>query len=108
MGPWPRRGLGQEGAGGVVEADELLLVEIPGVDVLLELLDVLLADVVEGAAVLPLVLGVAHSRLLRRPRPERADRSRRLRSRAQPGGDAEGPGALQARLWPEQDHEGPR
>ena len=44
-------GLGQQGAGGIVEADELLLVEVLRVDALLEAFDVLLAHVVEGAAV---------------------------------------------------------
>ena len=70
-------GLGQEGTGGVVEADELLLVEVLRVDALLELLDVLLADVVEGAAVAarsrpgPSVSLTSHHPL-RRPRPEPA------------------------------------
>ncbi len=56
--PW----LGQQGAGGVVEADELVLVEVVGVDALLELLDVLLAHVVERAAVAVAArtLAVAH------------------------------------------------
>ena len=58
-------GLGQQGAGGVVEADELLLVEVLRVDALLEALDVLFAHVVEGAAVPPVssaaaAVGVAH------------------------------------------------
>ena len=44
-------GPGQEGAGGVIEADEFLLVETVRVDALLELLDVVLGDVVERAAV---------------------------------------------------------
>ena len=39
--------LGQEGAGGVIQADELLLVETVRVDALLQLLDVLLGDLVE-------------------------------------------------------------
>ena len=39
------------GAGGVIEADELLLVEAARVDALLELLDLILGDVVERAAV---------------------------------------------------------
>ena len=55
-------GLGQQGAGGVVEADELLLVEVLRVDALLEAFDVLFAHVVEGAAVPPVAAAavVAH------------------------------------------------
>ena len=52
-------GSGQEGPGGVVEADQLLLVELVGVDVLLEELDVLLAHVVERTAVVAVVVRAA-------------------------------------------------
>ncbi len=51
---------GQERPGGVVQTDELVLVEVTRIDVLLEELDVLLADVVEPAAVLVAVGVVAH------------------------------------------------
>ena len=44
-------GLGEEGPGGIIEADQLLFVEVVGVDVLFEELDVLLAHVVERTAV---------------------------------------------------------
>ena len=53
-------GPGQEGAGGVIEADELLLVETLRVDALLELLDLVLGNVVERAAVAVRPVVVAH------------------------------------------------
>ena len=71
-------GASQEGTGGVIEADEFLLVETGRVDGLLELLDLLLGDVVEGAAVAvgrgPVV--VAHDPPPPPPPPAPAPRAR--------------------------------
>ena len=44
--------LGEEGTGGVIQADQFLLVETAGVDALFQALDVLFGDVVERGAVL--------------------------------------------------------
>ena len=103
------RGLGQEGAGGVVERDELVLVEVLGVDALLELLDLLLGHVVEGAAVVvgPLVARAHEPPPAMAPLGTAGGLLAGLRAGVQPGADAEDTRTLEPLTLTQQDDERP-